>query len=182
MPAEVVMHVTEERLQVLDDEDELLVQSVRGIQHGGAGVPLGDLLPPARRQRVPRVAQLPGQPGVVLVDLVGQMEHGLQPEVGETEDLLALFHEPDRQQRRGEVLVAAQFGRDPREQHRLAAPARSDHQDVLARGGPDAAPEVIEQEAEFVMADHELLPDLLVRLEQAGVELADGGGGVGGHG
>ena len=98
----------------------------------------------------------------MLINLVGQMEHGLQPEVGETEDLLALFHEPDRQQRPGEVLVAAQLGRDPRKQHRLAASARPDHENVLARGGPDVAPQVIEQEAEFVMADYELPPDLVV--------------------
>ena len=42
-------------------------------------------------------------------------------------------------------------------------------------------PKVIEQEAELVTANHELLPDLLIRLEQAGVELADGGGGLVAH-
>jgi len=33
---------------------------------------------------------------------------------------------------------------------------------VLAGGGPDVASQVIEQEAEFVMADYELPPDLVV--------------------
>ena len=48
-------------------------------------------------------------------------------------------------------------------------------------GESDVAPKVIEQEAELVTANHELLPDLLIRLEQAGVELADGGGGLVAH-
>ena len=48
-------------------------------------------------------------------------------------------------------------------------------------GDADVAPKVIEQEAELVTADHELLPDLPIRLEQAGVELADGAGGLVAH-
>ena len=181
LPAEFVVGIPAQRLHVLDNKDKSSAQPVRGSQYGGAGLRFRDLFAPARRQCGSGVAQFPGELGVVLIDFVGQVEHRLQPEVGETENLLALFHEPYRQQRSGEVPVTAQFGGDPDKKHGLPPSSRADYEDVLAGGRRDVVPQLLQQKIQLVTANHELLLDLFIRLEQPGVELADGGAGLVAH-
>ena len=53
--------------------------------------------------------------------LLSEVEQRLEPEVGEIEYFVALFHEPNRKQTFGKRRIATKLGSDASEQHGLAA-------------------------------------------------------------
>ena len=103
-----------------------------------------------------------------------QVEQHVQPEVRRTEYLVAFLHEADGEQAGRQFDVGAQLGGDTGKEHRLPSASRGDDQRVLAGIGIDVASKDLEHDGEFVLPDHELLDDLLVRLECSGIERADG--------
>ena len=108
-PAEIAIHLPADRLQVLHHEDKLFAEPIRRLQDNRAGALLELPAAPLGRQGGVHVLQLPGEFGVARGVLLGEVEQRFKPEVGQTEYLLALFHEADRQQPFGELAVGAQL-------------------------------------------------------------------------
>ena len=132
LPAKVCIDVLAKGLKVLDHQDQLSVQPVRGVQHRCLDVILQVLFAPALAQgRVP-VAQFVGELRVVRRAFPGEVEQGVQPEVRQAEDFLALLHEADGQEVLGEFRACADLRRHPCQQHGLSATAWSDDESVLA--------------------------------------------------
>ena len=69
--------------------------------------------------------------------------------------------------RPGETVVRSQLGRHPGEQHRLAPAARRDHEEMLAGGGIDIAPQNVQHQFQFALPDDELSDQLAVRLKRS---------------
>ena len=173
LPSEVVIHVPAEVLQVLDHEHDLAPQPVRRVQHRGAGAQIEILASPPSSQVFVRRAQFLSQGRIALGNLRCKMKQGFEPEVARIHDLLALFHEPHRQQPLGERAAGAQLGRDPRQKHRLTASARRDEQRVLARRRIEIVGQNFEYECQLAFPDHELADHFRVGLERPGIELAN---------
>ena len=172
LPAEIVIHVPTERLQILDHEDELFVQPVRGVQYCGPGAVFQVFPGPTAGQVGLRGGQFPRQVGVGLGGFPREVEQRLQPEVAHVEDFLAFFHEPDRQQPFGQCGVRAHLRGDARQQHGLAAATGGDEQDMLARRRIEVVAHDVQHEAEFALPDDELPDHFVIGLERARIELA----------
>ena len=128
-----------------------------------------------------RRPQFLSQGRIALGGLRGKMKQGFEPEVARIQYLLALFHEPYRQQPLGERAAGAQLGGDARQQHRLTSSARRDEQRVLARRRIEVVAQNFEYESQLAFPDHELADHLLIGLERPRIELADRPFGVLGH-
>ena len=92
----------------------------------------------------------------------GEVEQRFDPEVGQREDLLALFHEPDRKQMLGEIGVGSQLRADAGQQHGFPSPARRDDQHVLARRRIEISAYDLQHEVELALSDHELSDHLVI--------------------
>ena len=121
------------------------------------------------------LAQLVGCLGIVARDFRGQVQQHVQPEVRQIKNLVALFHEAHRQELAPQHFVRPQFGGHSRQHHRLATTTRSNNKHVLAGRRRDVAAKHVHQDAELTLANDKLCDNLLVRLQDAGVELADDG-------
>ena len=128
--------------------------------------------PPAAQVGMRR-PQFPRELGMACGAFPGEMEQRFEPEIGQIEDLLALLHEPDRQQRFGKDGVGAQFRGDARQQHGFPPATRGDNQDVLARRRIDVTAENLKHDAKLAVPYHELRDHLLVGLEGPRIELAN---------
>ena len=160
-------------MQVFDHQDDLLSQPIDGFQ-GGSASALFQLLPaPPGRQIGVCVPELFRTFGIALANLPCEVEQRFEPEVAHVEDFLAFFHEPDRQQPFGELLVGAQLRGNARQQHGFPAPARRHEQDVLARRRPDVSTEDFEHDAELASSDRELPDHFIIGLEDSRVEFAE---------
>ena len=144
-----------------------------GAQHRGTGVITQPLLAPATGQRRVCLPKLPRQISVKTLALPGEMEQRLEPEVGDAGNLLTLFHEPNRQQASGKLVVGPYLRGDASQKHGLSPSARTDNEDVLARCRLSVPAQDFEHHAAFVVANHELVDDVLVGLEYTGICLAD---------
>ena len=105
-----------------------------------------------------------------------ELEEHLQPKAGEVGNFVALLHEPDRDQIGCQVAVQPQLRLHAGKQHGFAHPARRDDQCMLARCGREIALDHPQYRIQFPVPDHKLFLDLLIRLERAWIELADGRG------
>ena len=173
LPSEIFIHVSAQGLQVLDHQDNLPSQPIGRIQGSRASV-IFQLLPaPPGRQIGVRIPELLRSFRIGLANLPCEVEQRFEPEVAQIEDLLALLHEPDRQQLFRELPVGAQLRSNARQQHGFSASARRHEQDVLARWRSDVSTEDFEHDAEFVLSDHELPDQFFIGLKRPGIELAD---------
>ena len=93
---------------------------------------------------------------------LGEVEQRFDPEVGQREDLLALFHEPDGKQTPGEIVVGSQLRTDAGQQHGFSSPARRDDQHMLARRRIKISAYDLQHEIELVLSDHELSDHLFI--------------------
>ena len=80
LPAEVVVHVPTQRLQVFDHEHEPLAEPIGDLQDGRAGTVLESAMPLGRQGRV-HISQLARQIRVAHPTLSGKVEQRLKPEV-----------------------------------------------------------------------------------------------------
>ena len=87
---------------------------------------------PLCRQSSMHLLQLPRELAILCYVCPGQMEQRFEPEIGQTEYLLTLLHEADRQQPFGKRMVDAEFGGYSGQQHCLSSTTRGDKQNVLA--------------------------------------------------
>ena len=132
LPAEIVVDVTAQGLQVLDHEDELPAQPIRRLQNGNARMPLNIRVTPPGGQIGVRREEFLGELRIVSRVRMGEVEQRFEPEVGQCEDLLALFREPHRKQTLGKCGIGSQFRADAGQQHGFSSTARCDDQHVLA--------------------------------------------------
>ena len=121
-PSEVIAgrSAASQGLEVLDHENELPPEAVRGFQHGGPGLKGQLLAAPARRQDAMDFTQFTGNVGGDFRGLAREVEERLAPEVADVQYLVVLLREPDRQQFLGEFRRPADLRRHARQQHRLA--------------------------------------------------------------
>ena len=87
--------------------------------------------PPAAQVGMRRL-QFPRELGMACGAFPGKMEQRFEPEIGQIEDLRALLHEPDRQQRFGKRRVGAQFRDDARQPQQIRC-------HLFRRMAPDAS-------------------------------------------
>ncbi len=126
LPAEVVVHVSTQRLQVFDHQHEPLAEPIGYLQHSRASTLLEFSAVPLGRQGGVHISQFAREIRVAHPTLSGEVEQRLKPEVAKVEYLMALFREPDRQELIGEVAVGAQLGSNAGQQHGLSPTAGSD--------------------------------------------------------
>ena len=110
---------------------------------------------------------------MLLAALIRQIHQGLQPEISDVEDLQALLHKANRQQGTAEFRDGAQLRGDAREQHGLPPAPPAHDERVLAGWGTDVLAEYLQDGLQLPRPNHELVDDLLVRLEDTRVELPD---------
>ena len=160
-------------MQVLDHEDETSVKPVGRFQDSGPGAFLEFVSAPLSDKGIVCGSQFPGDMGMRVGDLPREVEERFQPEIPQVEDLMAFFHEPDRQQLPGEFFIGAYLRSSASQQHGLAPPAGTDEQDVLTRRPSNVPAKRLQHDSEFVLPYHELPDYLVVGLERSRVELAD---------
>ena len=174
LPAEIVIRVGAQRLQVLDHERKLLSQAVRRFQDGCAGALFEQKIPARPRgQGAVRLAQFPRKSGIAGGELAGKVKQRFEPEIGRIEDLRVLFHEPHRKQPFGKLVVRAQFRGGAGQQHRFPAAAGRNEENVPARRRIDVPAQNLHHEAELLFAHHELPLHLRIGLQRSRIELAD---------
>ena len=173
-PSEVVPDIRTQCLEVFHHEDQPPIQPVGRVEDGRSGVEFQVLASPAFGQERMRCAQFLAEGRVGRPTLSRQMEQCLAPEVRQVEDLVILLAEPRRQQATGELGVRPEFAGQSRQQHGLAHTAPADDDEVLAGLGAEVLPQDIQQELEFVIPYDELGREVLVLLQNAGIEFPDG--------
>ena len=118
-------------------------------------------------------SKFPRQFGIYRCNLAGHVEKGLQPEIGYIEDLVALFHESDRQQGFGKFVIGSQCRCRPGEQHGLASATGSDNENMLARRRVDVSPQDLLHKFELPGPDDKLVYKFTIRLQCPRVEFTD---------
>ena len=162
LPAEVLVNVAAQSLQVLDHEDKPLAQSIRRLQNGSARMSLNVRVTPPSGQIGVRLEKFPGELRLAGRVRMGEVEQRFEPEVGQCGNLMALFHEPDRKQMLGECVVGPQLRADAGQQHGFSSTAWRDDQHVLARRRIDIAAYDLQYEVELQLPDHELSDHLVI--------------------
>ena len=97
LPAEIVVYVFAQCLQVLDHENELPSQPIRRFEDGGTSALFKVFPAPLGGQVAVRILQFAGQFSTVPLAFSREVEQRFHPEIGKIEYLVAFFHEPKRQ-------------------------------------------------------------------------------------
>ena len=172
-PSEVVVDGIGKGLKIFHHKDQMPIERFARVHDGRAGSIREFALAPAGFQVRMRCVKFARQFGGVRGDLVREIEQRFEPEVGKGKDLMAFLHEPYRQEAPGAFLMGPEFGGEARQQHGLAAAARRDDQDVLARRRVEVFLQDPERGLQLDVPDRVLRDHLAVGLKKSGVEFAD---------